>query len=793
LTGLSQFLAELRRRNVYRVGAAWGVGAWFVVQAAAIVVPELQLPAWITPALIVVAIGGFPVAVVLAWIFEVTPDGVRRTGPAAAGEASTGQREPRSASRLHRAAFGTLLIALLLGGMGAAWYARHSAVPRGAALYTALEALAAEERYAEAFALAGRAEGRGRPVPDSLRFPFTDRLTLITEPPGARVLALRYEPDADPAAPAAGWEELGSTPLRGLPVTRGEYLLRFELDGRAPAERMASSVQTRSERRGMLAGEVSLTVVLPPPGPLPGDVVFVPGGSYTVASRNLHGQSATLDDFFLDRTEVSSDAFAEFVDAGGYAQTGLWADGAAAHAHRFVDRTGMSAPRGWSSQRPPPGAGRLPVTGVSWFEADAYCRFREARLPTLFEWEKAARDGRLAVGAGVVMPWGYLGARGTADGRANFAGEGPVAVDAHPFGISAYGAHAMAGNAKEWLANAAEDGRALTGGSWTDPVYMFAEVGAMDPAAAAADVGFRCARSAGAGLDDASAQGAHALLLHRPTPVYTPADDATFARLLAHYDYERRPARAEILERTEGAAWVRERVAYDGPDGDRVQALLYLPTGARPPFQTLVLVPGSDVFMGTTLAQAAEWLLEPHIREGRAVFTVIMKGMTGRGMPAGYDWPAPPTAGFRDLMVLHATELRLGLDWLETRDEIDGDAIAYVGMSWGAGSRMVFAALDPRFRAVAFIGGGIDERVQPTLPEAANFNFAPRITVPKLLLNGREDEEHPWLSRAQPLWDLLVEPRELALLEGVGHVPPAELRVPVLRAWLDRHLGPVRR
>lgn len=84
--------------------------------------------------------------------------------------------------------------------------------------------------------------------------------------------------------------------------------------------------------------------------------------------------------------------------------------------------------------------------------------------------------------------------------------------------------------------------------------------------------------------------------------------------------------------------------------------------------------------------------------------------------------------------------------------------IAYVGLSFGAGSRLPFAAADNRFRSVVFIGAGIDERVQPTLPEAANFNFAPHIQVPKLVLNGTNDEEHPWNPRDKPLWGAAALP-----------------------------------
>jgi pimeloyl-ACP methyl ester carboxylesterase len=82
--------------------------------------------------------------------------------------------------------------------------------------------------------------------------------------------------------------------------------------------------------------------------------------------------------------------------------------------------------------------------------------------------------------------------------------------------------------------------------------------------------------------------------------------------------------------------------------------------------------------------------------------------------------------------------------------------------------------------------------VLPTLPEAANYNFAPYIKPPKLMINGRHDEEHPWNTRALPLWNLLREPKELVLLDGAGHIPPAEMRVQPINAFLDRTLGPVR-
>lgn len=84
------FFAELRRRNVYRVAVAYGVVAWLLVEVATATFPVLEIPNWATKLVIVLAILGFPIALVLAWALELTPEGIRRTSGA-----GTGRRLPR--------------------------------------------------------------------------------------------------------------------------------------------------------------------------------------------------------------------------------------------------------------------------------------------------------------------------------------------------------------------------------------------------------------------------------------------------------------------------------------------------------------------------------------------------------------------------------------------------------------------------------------------------------------------------------------------------------------------------
>lgn len=73
------FFTELKRRNVYRIAGAYVVGAWLVIQVAATIAPAFDAPPWVLKTLITVVALGFPTAVVVAWIFEITPQGIKRT------------------------------------------------------------------------------------------------------------------------------------------------------------------------------------------------------------------------------------------------------------------------------------------------------------------------------------------------------------------------------------------------------------------------------------------------------------------------------------------------------------------------------------------------------------------------------------------------------------------------------------------------------------------------------------------------------------------------------------------
>src|SRR5438132_6704786 len=76
---IDNFFAELKRRNVYKVAVAYAVVGWLIIQITATIVPALHLPDGLTTAVVLLILVGFPVALVIAWAFEMTPEGMKRT------------------------------------------------------------------------------------------------------------------------------------------------------------------------------------------------------------------------------------------------------------------------------------------------------------------------------------------------------------------------------------------------------------------------------------------------------------------------------------------------------------------------------------------------------------------------------------------------------------------------------------------------------------------------------------------------------------------------------------------
>lgn len=487
-----------------------------------------------------------------------------------------------------------------------------------------------------------------------------------------------------------------------------------------------------------------------------------------------------LPGFWIDRYEVMNRQFKEFVDQGGYRDKRYWK-----HPFRkgnqvlsweeamrgFLDTTGRPGPATWEGGTYPAGANNLPVGGVSWYEAAAYAEFAGKQLPTIHHWYRAA-DPRTA-------PWVVP--------KSDFKGPCPAPVGQYK-APSPSMAYDMAGNVREWCFNEAGGGFRFTlGGACQDPTYTFAMPDARPPLNRDQRNGLRCVRYI--------VQPAAPLLSQRPQeqfPLPTPVADDAFRSYLALFSYEPKNLNSRTIEVDRSdPEWVKERVSFEAAySEEQVPGVLLCPKNGNPPFQVVIYSPTASAQRLTStqsLEGRGRW--DYVVRNGRAVFHPVFFNTYGRTKTRPKTPLAPLTA-----LVERGQDLRRAVDYLLTRRDIDGERVAYLGGSAGAGWGPVMLAIEPRFKVAVLQDGGFF--AAPALQETNGVNYAPRVRVPVLMINGRYDYFFPLEESQTPLFNLLGTPaaqKRRVLLEA-SHDVSIEFRQTVMREtldWLDKYLGPV--
>jgi formylglycine-generating enzyme required for sulfatase activity len=764
------FFNELKRRHVFKVATGYVVMAWLVMQVADVVLNNIAAPDWVFHVLLLFLAIGFPVAIFLAWAYDLTPDGIKVTG------ASDGSPVTKTSI-----SFLFPLLVVVLGLVAGGWWYLGKAERwvHGEAL-PAIETFVERGELEAAYALALQVETTRPDDADMAEIwsSFSWITTIESTPAGATVYRRPYE-NAE-----ADWQELGVTPLHDIHVPFGLMLLKFELDNHVSLLRVIGGGSTGltklpvQEKPGAGWGNIH-----------PGNFRLFTSDSIPEGMVSVPGWNARIDaeqfefrDFFIGRYEVTNREFQAFVDAGGYRRKDLWEhefidagqtlsfDQAMA---LFVDKTGRPGPGAWEAGSYPNGQGDFPVAGVSWYEAMAYARFTGYELPTIHHWRRA-----LAIG---MLTWQLP--------ASNLEGEGVSAVGTFN-GIGWTGTYDMAGNVSEWCFNATGDQkRAIVGGAWNDFPYMVEESISSPGRRAALDRsatnGFRLAST---NEEARTMQAAAKPVLDAEVPqLADPVSDAVFAARLSDFEYDDEPLNAVIEEVTEFRHWTRQRITFDSPvDEARMTVYLYLPERESSRHQTVLFWPGSSTqYIGSV--EQTRTPLDFVLRTGRAVAYPIMKGMFERRVRPPPDWQ---THKGRDLAIEEVREFRRMIDYLETRPDIESDNLAYYGKSWGGRMGAIVLAVEPRIKTGILNQAGINAGDHPDINVV---HFLPRVHVPVLQFSGLYDTDFRFESSSKPFFDRLGTDEEdkKHVVEPSNHFVPAAIMKGETLDWLDKYLGPV--
>ena len=655
--------------------------------------------------------------------------------------------------------------------------------------------LQGENRLAEAAVLAERVEGvlGPQPVLERMWPLMSTPLRIVSDPAGAEVLFREYLSE-DPR-----WETLGFTPLEIDRFPAGAFRFRLELEGFEPVVKARSFLPAGHLGELLSAGadymedgSYVIDMALAPEGETPEGMIQVPGGLYmtTPIQGFPNVDPRPIPGYLIDRTEVTQSAYAEFVEAGAYTDASFWQEPfrregevvAWEEAMRiFQDSTGRPGPSTWLLGQPPRGQENHPVAGISWFEAEAYCRWRERSLPTLFHWARAALPSS--------DPW--IGFNGLLTEASNYGGVGPEEVGSRD-AIGVSGAQDIAGNVREWVSTGAGDQRFLLGGAWSDPAYFIHDSFPVSPWTRGATDGVRCARYPGGTPPDHLMQAF--VVPDQDFSGSSPASvlsDEVFAAAQRFSDYDRQAPLADSVESVRelewGATeeWVTVNAAYGG---ERLPIRIHLPSDAEPPYEPFIFFGGGNVIRSNRM-EAPQPPVDFLVRSGRAMIEPVYDGTFRRNDGRTTDRFFGP--GSRELIAHWIQDIGRTIDYLEQRSDIDASRVSFLGLSLGAVLMPVILPYEPRLRAAILYSGGFGKTSSQAGIDRQIAHLR-RVTVPVLQLGGRYDFNHP------------VEPHQTMFFHHLG-TPPADKHLHVFDSghqplpltpvitlsvdFLDRYLG----
>lgn len=623
-----------------------------------------------------------------------------------------------------------------------------------------------------------------------LRDEVSNEAKIETDPPGAEVHIRPFEKGGE-------WSYFGQTPVSNRLPT-GAYQLKVELPGYTTVfvavTNPSFELQSLAAPPGSIL-QIDPVIHLDPTGTVPEDMVRVPALQYSFTFGGMPiNQLLDVPSFFIDRYAVSNRDYKTFVDEGGYENADHWSDlrfedGDATLTwdealDRMRDSTDRHGPANWSLGEYADGEEDYPVTGISWFEAMAYARYRDKSLPTVFHWLRAAfsRSERGQPLTPAITAHSNFGNAGlVANGSLNSMGP--------------YGMFDLAGNAREWILNGAADGeRWILGGAWSEESYAYNNHCYLDPWDRSDVNGFRCLKNESPYPEALDAPYRNPLRDYTDLEPASPEVLATYRAQLSVTHGRLNPSEPQQLP-SSNAHWHRQRVEIDaGYDGERMAMHLFFPVNASAPFQSSVFFPGMHAWqMELPLDDYEDDLLyryiEPYVRSGRAVLMPVWNGSFERNngflRHRGRDYYVA-----REIQLKHwRQELSNVLDYVETRDDLDSDAVMFSGVSFGEAYTWPLLALEKRLKGAILCSGGLPFHKEPAM--ADGIHYLPEITIPVTLINGTHDTMYPQSTR-DPVRKFIGSSDFKQVELEAGHFPfPRNDYIREVTDWCDKHLGPV--
>ena len=603
----------------------------------------------------------------------------------------------------------------------------------------------------------------------------TRRVDILTNTEGVDVYFRFRFPEEGP------WVKLGKTPLLQLDMPSASLAMRFDVAG--------GSYETNTSAYSLENGNNEFILPTEATGSdSPGMVTFVGAKSRLRFPGLDHIGLKEYPPFLISKKEATNQEYALFLNSESYSDTALWdcpvVLGGVKYScedllSKFVDETNSPGPAHWKYSNYPRGQKNYPVTGISWFEASAFARFKGMALPSTYQWSVAAS----LWSSDQFVP------------QSNFS-KNQLQVVGDEETENQHGLLDIAGNVREWASNSSGDGgKAVLGGCYLDEDYSFNLFYSQPALDRRKGNGVRLVKNLLEGERFASSRAAIDFGEERDIMSLPSVSDEVFAVYRAPFDDYHKTLNPVVsgVDLPMLGTTVVDRVDLEDVTADADRTLpvyVFRDSKHQGQYKPIIYFPGAGSINTTStdvLVKSGEFIFRHLLAEGYAVFHPVYSSTYEKRDEIKSHYPNQ-SQSYADHVLAWGQEFKKTIDYIDTLEDMIPGTLSYYGTSWGGYMGNTLLAIDDRVNAAVLYVAGLC--FQPSKKNVEAYLFSPRVTCPLLMLNGKYDMFFPLETSQKPMFELIgtAEVDKKHYVYPSGHYVPRDSLVKEHLGWLDKYI-----
>ena len=503
--------------------------------------------------------------------------------------------------------------------------------------------------------------------------------------------------------------------------------------------------------------------------------------------QGINFEDIKLFPFSLSTNEVSNKDYQEFVDEGGYENPKYWdfpfeignkIYDFNSSVKLFTDKYGKLGPANWSYGKFPSGLENHPVTGISWFEARAYARYKNLTLPNVFQWTYASG-----------IPENFMTIDQSVINESNYDSSQLREVSNNEGSYNEL--NNIGGNVKEWALNPngyEKEKYSIMGGAYNESPYTFNNYYSSSPFDRAIGNGFRLSKN----LVNYQSDLDNIIIpdFKRDFNELEDVSDEVFEVYKSQFDYGNKPLNSittNIEDFNEGYTAQKFELETTYDSDEKLTGYIVFSNKFKDKYSPVIIYPNAGSIGTNNDSGFPNLGFKYLLDEGYAIIQPMYFNTFNREKILNTFW-ASESEDYKEAIIKIGQDYKRTLDYIESRNDFDFSKMSYFGYSWGSTTSNYLLAIDDRIKAAVICVGGL--MLQKSKKEVEAHYYVRRIKTPILHIVGKEDGIFGYEENYKP-WKKLIGTSEdelkLIELDNVGHGLPWDTIIKHHSNWIKSH------